>query len=935
MRNLKKLLAVVVAICVLATFTVPAFADTKTDAQIATDLGVIKGSGNGVTADYLATTPDRLQGAIMFLRLKGLEDTAKAFVGADNFADVEGLNDTNQAILAYLKANPDLGFAGVGDNKFSPLTKMSAKEYYKVMLVALGYVYETDFQWANTLSFAASKGLTKNIDKDTFTVNDLAIATVEALSTVVKGGTDKLIAKLVDGGSITSAAAVTSGLYSAVAKALEITSATADNFKTAKFVFNKELNSDTVKAANFTGPTVAEAKLLDDKKTVIVVLTDAVTEQSKNVDITVKNVKSADGVTIAETKKTVNFVDTTIPVISGAVAKHAKAIVITVSEPINAVYGYHNFSDLKIDGSAVNASSSTFDYVKNTLTVNLISLLSVGTHKIEVGGLKDYAGYVAVTQTYNFDVAADTTAPSIVSAKVNSPTEIEATFNEDINAKGSFKVNGNDATAGTPDGAKVKLTGFGTLNVGATVEVAIKYKDQTDVVGNKTAETTFTFKVADDTALPTVTASIDADNKITLTFSKDMVKSGTMKIFKEDGTSQIGPNIDLDTAKNGSSVWDPASVCKITATGDLSSTNSKNIKIKLSELKDATVRANALADTTLDLKANDTQAPTAKAYYTVDAKTSDAADDTITFTFSEAMDNDSMKALANYYVTTTAGVYSANKALNAYSDVSFSSVSNDNMSVTFKAKNIAADKPGFSVYGVKDTAGKMMVNPMPVSYIVANNEPTVASANATANNTIVVMFTQDMKTVLPGAFIVADATGTAVAGVGSVAIDGTNPRKVTLTLDQSIGTNADKTYLKVMNKDYAKDYYGVAMTTGGALAGTDTIHATDGIKPTVEFAATPAGITIKFSELVALSGSYTKQNFIDQELMLTKGGDVVTVTTGAIEFSTVDGKTNVNIYGLAQNADYKITLFPKGVIKDTPAGNIFAPTTETLITTKW
>ncbi|MDF2719073.1 MAG: hypothetical protein K0R28_5998, partial [Paenibacillus sp.] len=65
----------------------PAAASVKTDAQVAAELGVLQGDGSGITAGYLAKTTTRIQAAILFLRLKGLEQTALAYKGTDNFSD--------------------------------------------------------------------------------------------------------------------------------------------------------------------------------------------------------------------------------------------------------------------------------------------------------------------------------------------------------------------------------------------------------------------------------------------------------------------------------------------------------------------------------------------------------------------------------------------------------------------------------------------------------------------------------------------------------------------------------------------------------------------------------------------------------------------------------------------------------------------------------
>lgn len=217
MRKSKSVLAFVLTLTLILTSAIsaaPVFAAviTKTDSAICKDLGMLKGTGEGVTADYLGTQVDRLQGAIMFLRLKGLEDDAKAFSGTDNFSDVGALNQTNKAILGYLKANPDLGFVGVGDNKFSPTENMTAKQYYKVLLTALGYNEGSDFDWANVMTFSASKGLTKLFSNTKFTVNDLSIGTVEGLKSTVKDSSDTLIAKLVDSGTISKSKATLTGL---------------------------------------------------------------------------------------------------------------------------------------------------------------------------------------------------------------------------------------------------------------------------------------------------------------------------------------------------------------------------------------------------------------------------------------------------------------------------------------------------------------------------------------------------------------------------------------------------------------------------------------------------------------------------------------------------------------------------------------------------
>lgn len=176
-------------------------AQQLTDAQIAEKLGVLEGEGKGVTQEYLAKTPTRIQAALMYLRLKGLDAEAEAYQGKDNFADAYKA-EWARNIMAYLKAYPDLGMVGVGNNLFSPDTTMTAQGYYKVMLEALGYKQDVDFKWNEVFTFAASKGLSKVAGASRFTVDNLATATVEAMKAKTKNSNDTLASILVKTGKI-------------------------------------------------------------------------------------------------------------------------------------------------------------------------------------------------------------------------------------------------------------------------------------------------------------------------------------------------------------------------------------------------------------------------------------------------------------------------------------------------------------------------------------------------------------------------------------------------------------------------------------------------------------------------------------------------------------------------------------------------------------
>jgi predicted lipoprotein with Yx(FWY)xxD motif/plastocyanin len=172
--------------------------NVKSDTQIAAELGILQGDGTGVTAEYLAKSTTRIQAAILFLRLKGLEADALAFKGMDNFADATAVSDSNKMIMAYLKANPSLGWTGIGNNTLDPLSIVTAQQYEKVMLETLGYMQGTDFEYKDVFKFSATLGLTRVAKVDLFRNSHIATATIEAIQVKVKGGTKKLLDILVE-----------------------------------------------------------------------------------------------------------------------------------------------------------------------------------------------------------------------------------------------------------------------------------------------------------------------------------------------------------------------------------------------------------------------------------------------------------------------------------------------------------------------------------------------------------------------------------------------------------------------------------------------------------------------------------------------------------------------------------------------------------------
>jgi predicted lipoprotein with Yx(FWY)xxD motif/plastocyanin len=155
--------------------------------EVAAQMGVLLGDADGVTDEYLAKTTTRLQGAIMTLRLLGKEHEAQTYTGTDNFADADSVGSSIRPVLAYLKNHPELGWNGSGGGKFAPNQPITAQQVYKVMLESLSYHTGTDFQYADTLTFAASKGLNRAAEAVPFTNRHLAAALIETLQSSPDG----------------------------------------------------------------------------------------------------------------------------------------------------------------------------------------------------------------------------------------------------------------------------------------------------------------------------------------------------------------------------------------------------------------------------------------------------------------------------------------------------------------------------------------------------------------------------------------------------------------------------------------------------------------------------------------------------------------------------------------------------------------------------
>jgi len=427
-RMNKKILALLLAFAMVFSTMTVAFAEGTAeigaDANALKTIGVLKGdTSEGVTPEYLAKETTRMQAAIMYLRLKGLEDEAMAYTGTANFSDANTMTwPEGKAIMAYLKANPQLGWIGADAGKFNPFETITAQQYYKVMLEALGYKQTTaevvgDFTWPEVMEFAASKGLVKVADVAKFTNNDLAVATIEGLKTNMKNSDKTLAAALVEAEMINKKAAVAAGLYEEEIHAA-VKSAKALGNSVVEVVFEADVNSAAANADNYAieGLKINSAAVTGEDT---VRLETAAMTSGKLYKLTVG-------------EKTVQF--TGIAKVSGG-----PEIDSVISEDVEeVVIDFNKNIDYATGTDVANYSIAGVEIVKAEVDGDEVTLTTEGLknktkYTVKATNIKSVDGVAKRSNTETFTVRFDTNAPKIEG-------EIEVQTNERIVVKFNEKV---------------------------------------------------------------------------------------------------------------------------------------------------------------------------------------------------------------------------------------------------------------------------------------------------------------------------------------------------------------------------------------------------------------------------------------------------------------------------------------------------------------
>lgn len=429
MRNLKKLLAVVMVVAMIASIMVPAFAaeSFQKEAEMLKDLGLFKGYSD--TEFGLGDDLNREQALVFMLRVMGLEDEALA-MSKDEVAqemarvvDPETVSEWARPYVAYAIKN---GLTKGRDAKIYPNIKfdgqatVTGKEFITFMLYGMGY---KDPNWDEILNIAAEIGMLKAGEAVTFgsiaaMKRDEAVGVMsKALNGLTSEGIT-LAQALVDAGVVDEEKMVEYGYITPTVapteapEEIEVVSVIADNLKEIVLVFNRALDKDTVKVDNIkvkkNGVTVSDytVSLKDDQQTVVIKAKDANSfENQTKYDVTLKGIKDADKVAMKETTLEVVPFDKELPEVVDIKVTGPKSMEIEFSEPIKAA----GTITLKTGTTTVGVNSSSISGLNtNVIKFNLYSNLTDGkTYTINIKGFKDFADYQMINFTGDIDYVAD------------------------------------------------------------------------------------------------------------------------------------------------------------------------------------------------------------------------------------------------------------------------------------------------------------------------------------------------------------------------------------------------------------------------------------------------------------------------------------------------------------------------------------------------
>jgi len=520
-------------------------ADTiSKEAKACETLGILKGSNlnEGVTSEYLATTPSRLTALIIFLRIKGLEGEALTYYGENNFTDAKDLEwVVGRNYLAYAKDNPQLGWIGSNDGKFYPNNPIDAKAFYKVMLETLGYKQDLDFTYADTLKFAQSISLISSASsmekKTNFTVDDVAKAIYNTLNTKPKGKNKKLITLMTEEGILDEDKVVKAGFKLDIIPVEVLSFETVSNNRLV-LELEQALNiseDDIVIYSESTGKqiTVTDAALIGNKVyiTTAEVTPFTVYELSIDMDIPING--------MAVKNYSVRYValpkDTQRPKADVEVLSN-NTIRVTFNEEVQRADA-EDITNYTIKNN-LPIYSATLDSSGKIVTLTTAPQKEGDYYWIEIQGIRDLSGNVMEPfERRIVGMARDSIRPYIKQVIVESNKSVILYFSEPLNKITAerienYIIEGNvltieDAMLDEKENSVILITSEQKPNTIYRITV----RNIADLADNVMSDTPISFRGATtDTSKVTISAVAISNNELEITFNRKLDKESAESI---------------------------------------------------------------------------------------------------------------------------------------------------------------------------------------------------------------------------------------------------------------------------------------------------------------------------------------------------------------------------------------------------------------------
>ena len=704
--------------------------------------GIVKGYEDGTFG--VGKNLTRSHAAVMFVKARGLKELPASEV-TKYFNDVNEKTPYAGYIAAAAKAGIFKGDAKKNFNINNPLTR---EQMATTLVQAFGLKSDGKHVDVNLKNVAPSHQANVQIIADLGITNQLK---------------DFRPAQAVQRGQFATFLKLTNDVINAPAAEAAVESVKAINATEVQVTFTEAVDKlDAEKAANTSiqNVTISSRTLSTDGKTLTLVANAPI--DVKNAAVVVEPIiTKADK--LVKTEKFVSLLtykDEVAPTITSVEAKSngttATSLTVKASEPIKTG------ALVKVNGAYASIDFNGSD----TATVSGLSLETGKTHTIELINLEDLAGNKTVSTSANFTVNVDSASPT-ATLTAQGDKEILVTFNKKMNVAKTEAALGNGVVKSesldniASGNAKVVTDSNDTqFLIPVTAVDIFKNKDSRtfnvvlsnsieDAIGNKVEASTQKVTLTKDTVKPVATGYNvvkDIDGKVTkieVNFSEGLAANGNPAeptIVDENGVAISagsflgGITADAITAGDKKVTYTATTPAKVT--GKYAFSFGSELVSDLAE----TANKSSAFNFTIDFGKGETvdtfELPT--------GTLPSATNNVITVTFPEAVKGG---AVANS-ATDTSNYTLAGKPLPQGTNITLNPAQTV-ATINLPAESIEKNDPAaiFTVANIKNTAGTKTVKSYSGTLAVEDNvKPVLTSANFTADNHLVIGFSEKLAT---------------------------------------------------------------------------------------------------------------------------------------------------------------------------------------------